>query len=151
MPIYEQWWFWIIIIGVILIIIAYILWAIFTDLRWWYWFLLILGIVVIIIGIIWLIMERRSTKQIEMSSELPQQKPSQQKPIPLEQFTQQTTLERETYQIPQTTVRSRTTGIKSPVSSPRISQPTTSSPPILLPSQTIRTSSQATSVNMFNV
>lgn len=53
MAAYEQWWFWMIFIGIIVIIAAFIVWAFTRKLDWWFWFLLILGGIILLLGIIW--------------------------------------------------------------------------------------------------
>ena len=50
--IYSQWWFWMAIIGIIFIIIAWIVYAVERKFEWYTWALLIFGIILLIIGLI---------------------------------------------------------------------------------------------------
>ena len=123
MPLYEEWWFWIIIIGVLFIIIAFVLWAFFQSLRWWFWFLLILGIVIAIIGIVWWYIDRRNPSTNDAAEkdnmDMYHQMSQSGQEAPLQQFTQQTTVERSVYQqVPY--AQPRTSGLQSPMSSPRV-------------------------------
>ncbi len=166
MPLYEQWWFWMILIGIIVIILACLLWAIFGILRWWFWVLLIIGIIVIIIGIVWWAIERSKPEEIYMpvptsqgpisqgpisqgpstmyggtalQQQIPQQRIPQQQ-IPQQQIPQQTTVEKSVYQgIPTSATISGTSGFQTPVILPQV------------PSQSVRLPQQTTSTNMSNV
>jgi Na+/melibiose symporter-like transporter len=50
--------FWMIIIGLVLVIISFILWLVNgRNTRWWFWTLLVIGSVIMVIGAIWYVME----------------------------------------------------------------------------------------------
>jgi len=52
---YSEVWFWLIVIGIILIIIGFILYVVDRDVRWYHWTLWIVGGFFLLVGIIWAI------------------------------------------------------------------------------------------------
>lgn len=69
--VFEEIWFWIIVIGIILLVIALILWLINTTIDWWFWILIGLGILLIVIGMIWGIWEHHRDEKEEFQTLLP--------------------------------------------------------------------------------
>lgn len=63
MALYEEWWLWVVVIGIIIVVVDLILLAIFRNPSWWFWFVLILGIVIFVMGLVWWAVSRHAREE----------------------------------------------------------------------------------------
>ena len=76
--VWNQGWFWLFVFGVVILIGAFIIFAVNRDLRWWFWGLLILGIIIMIIALMWWLFVTRSKNTLEEKVEKLQVLPTMQ-------------------------------------------------------------------------
>ena len=64
MSVFTKFWFWLIIIGTLMVAIGGISWAIMLQSSWWIWTLIVLGAIFIVGGFIWSAIDTRPKKTV---------------------------------------------------------------------------------------